>query len=58
MAMEIKGNLPDYMVRKQNYSSYFAQSMAERSRANSTKKRAAGETSETTNNSKAKSTEE
>lgn len=48
MAMEITNN----------YSSYAAQNMAERSRANSTKKKAAGETSETTNSSKAKSTEE
>ena len=29
MAMEINGNLPDYAVRKQNYSSYAAQSMVE-----------------------------
>ena len=48
MAMEITNN----------YSSYVVQSMAERNRANSTKKKAAEETSETTNSNKAKSTEE
>lgn len=48
MAMEIKNN----------YNSYAVQSMAERSRADSTKKKAAEETSETTNSNKAKSTEE
>ena len=48
MAMEITNN----------YSSYAVQCMAERNRANSTKKKAAEETSETTNSNKAKSTEE
>lgn len=28
MAMESNGNLPDYAVRKQNYSSYAAQGLA------------------------------
>lgn len=48
MAMEITSN----------YSSYAVQSMAERNRANSTKKKAAEKTSETTNSNKAKSTGE
>ncbi len=50
--MEINGNLPDYSVRKQNYSSYAAQSMA----AGSMKKKETENTSETAENSKAKST--
>ncbi len=53
MAMEIKGNLPDYSVRKQNYSSYAAQSMA-----GSTEKKETEKTQETAERSKSKNTEE
>ncbi len=38
MAMEINGNLPDYSVRKQNYSSYAAQSMEGNTKKKETKK--------------------
>ena len=58
MAMEINGNLPDYVVRKQNYSSYAAQSMAESGAANGTKKKGTEKTQETARNSKSKSTAE
>ena len=39
MAMEIRGNLPDYAVRTQNYSSYAKQGMAESGATNDTKKK-------------------
>ncbi len=58
MAMEINRNLPDYSVRKQNYSSYAAQGMAENSRTGSTKKTETEKTQETTGSSKSKSTAE
>ncbi len=48
MAMEITGNLPDYSVRKQNYSSYANQSIAESSTANSAKKKETEKTTEKT----------
>ena len=35
MAMGINGNLPDYAVRKQNFSSYAAPNIAERSTGSS-----------------------
>ena len=54
MAMAINGNLPDYAVRKQNYSSYATQSIAESSTANSTKKKETEKTTETAGSSKAK----
>ncbi len=53
MAMEINGNLPDYSVRKQNYSSYAAQSMA-----GNTKKKETEKTQGTAESSKSKSTTE
>ncbi len=56
MAMEINGNLPDYAVRKQNYSSYATQSIAESSTANSAKKKETEKTTETAGSSKAKKT--
>ncbi len=56
MAMEIYGNLPDYAIRKQNYSSYAAQDMTGSSAANGTKKKETEKTQETTGNSKSKST--
>ncbi|MBD5499417.1 MAG: hypothetical protein HDR11_17000 [Lachnospiraceae bacterium] len=52
--MAINGNLPDYAVRKQNYSSYATQSIAESSTANSTKKKETEKTTETAGSSKAK----
>ena len=58
MAMEINGNLPDYAVRKQNYSSYAAQSIAESSTANSAKKKETKKTQETAESSKSKCTAE
>ena len=63
MAMEINGSLPDYAVRKQNYSSYGTQSMAESGAAgvsaiNGTKKKGTEKTQETAGNSKTKSTAE
>lgn len=58
MAMEINGNFPDYAVRKQNYSSYAAQSVAESGAASSTKKKGTEKTPETAGNSKSKSTAE
>ena len=58
MAMEINGNLPDYAVRKQNYSSYAAQSMVEGGAARGTKKKGTEKTQETAGNSKSKSTVE
>ena len=45
MAMEINGNFPDYSVRKQNYSSYAAQSMAGNNAASSVKKKDTEKTS-------------
>ena len=51
MAMEIKGNNFDYAVRKQNYSSYAAQSMV-----GSTKKKETESTSETAGSNKSRST--
>ena len=56
MAMEISGNLPDYAVRKQNYSNYATQSIAESSTANSAKKKEAEKTTETAGSNKAKKT--
>ncbi len=56
MAMEINGNLPDYSVRKQNYSSYAAQSMAGSSAAGSTKKKETENTSEMAGSNKSTST--
>ncbi len=56
MAMEISGNLPGYLVRKQNYSSYAAQGMAGSNAASSTKKKETENTSETTGSSKSRST--
>ena len=56
MVMEISGNLPDYGVRKQNYSSYAAQSAAESSTANSAKKKETEKTTETVESSKGKKT--
>ena len=58
MAMEINGNLPDYVVRKQNYSSYVAQSMTESGATSGTKKKGTEKTQETAGNSKSKSTAE
>ena len=63
MAMKINGNFPDYGVRKQNYSSYAAQSMAENGAAgisaiNGTKKKGTEKTQETAGNSKSKNTAE
>lgn len=58
MSMEITGNLPDYAVRKQNYSSYAAQSMVEGGAARGTKKKGTEKTQETAGNSKSKSTVE
>ncbi len=56
MAMEIKGNLPDYAVRQQNYNSYATQSIAESSTENSAKKKETEKTTETAGSSKAKKT--
>ena len=56
MAMEINRNLPDYSVKKQNYSSYAMQSTAESSTANSVKKKETEKTTETAGSSKAKKT--
>ncbi len=56
MAMEIRGNLPDYAVRTQNYSSYAKQGMAESGATNDTKKKETKKTQETTGNSKPKNT--
>ncbi len=56
MVMEINGNLPDYAVRKQNYSSYAAQNMAGSNAASSTKKKETEKTSDTAGSSKSKST--
>ena len=68
MAMEINGNLLDYAVMKQNYSSYAAQGMTGSSAASSssasssatsgTKKKETENTSETTGSGKSKSTAE
>ena len=58
MAMEINGNLLDYAVMKQNYSSYAAQSMAGSSATSGTKKKETENTSETTGSSKARNTSE
>ena len=56
MVMEINGNLPDYAIRKQNYSSYAAQNMAESNVASSMKKKETEKTSDTAGSSKSKST--
>ena len=56
MAMEINENLPDYAVRKQNYSSYAAQNMAGSNVASSMKKKETEKTSDTAGSSKSKST--
>ena len=56
MVMEINGNLPDYAVRKQNYSSYAAQNMAGSNAASSMKKKETEKTSDTAGSSKSKST--
>ena len=56
MAMEISGNLPDYAARKQNYSSYAMQNIAESSTANSAKKKETEKTTETAGSSKVKKT--
>lgn len=53
MAMEINGNLLDYAVKKQNYSSYAAQGMA-----GNTKKKETEKTQETAESSKSRSTTE
>ena len=55
MAMEINGNNFDYAVRKQNYSSYAAQSMAGSSATSGTKKKEAEKAQGTTRSSKARS---
>ncbi len=55
MTMEINGNLPDYSVRKQNYSGYAAQSMVGDGVAGSIKKK---ETENTHGSGKTKSTAE
>ncbi len=41
MAMEINGNLPDYSARKQNYSGYVAQSVADSTKKKETEKTSA-----------------
>ena len=55
MAMEISGNILDYAVMKQNYSSYAAQSMAGSSATSGTKKKEAEKAQGTTGSSKARS---
>lgn len=56
MAMEIKGSLLDYSVKKQNYSSYVAQSMTGNGVAGSTKKKETENISEKAGSSKSKNT--
>lgn len=56
MAMEINGNVFDYAVKKQSYSSYAAQSMMGNTGASSTKMKETENTSGTTGSSKSKST--
>lgn len=56
MAVEMNGNFPDYAVRKQNYSNYAAQSMAESSTAGNAKKKETEKITETAGSSKAKKT--
>ncbi len=53
MAMEMNGNLPEYSVRKQNYSSYGVQSMA-----GNTKKKETEKAQETAQSRKSQSTTE
>lgn len=56
MAMEINGSLFDHSVKKQNYSSYVAQSMTENNAVSSTKKKETEKITETAGSSKAKKT--